>query len=174
MAKAISQSDTMWVKKGDKLPDGSVAKKGIVVQRSTGKRVTGSVKLVEATKRGKVGETVSLKAGRYAKSGSAKSGTAAGNTKGNTPPKNQNNVGRVGRAANALAKSSVTEATSSASAKAARARAVGQKAARANALAKSNVTEATRRRGERGGPGIGGLGNGAISINPFTGKPWGK
>jgi hypothetical protein len=70
MAKAISQSDTMWVKKGDKMPNGSIAKKGVVVQRSTGKAVTGAVKLVTKTTRGKAGDTLSLKSGRYTKSGS--------------------------------------------------------------------------------------------------------
>jgi hypothetical protein len=69
MAKAISQSDTMWVKKGDKLPDGSIAKRGVLWDTKSKKRVTGAVKLVQATKRGKAGETLSVKAGRYTKSG---------------------------------------------------------------------------------------------------------
>jgi hypothetical protein len=72
MAKAISQSDTMWVKKGDKLPDGSIAKRGVLWDTKNKKRVTGAVKLVEATKRGKAGETLSVKAGRYSKPGSLK------------------------------------------------------------------------------------------------------
>lgn len=45
MAKAISQSDTKWVKKGEKMPDGSIAKKGQLIQRSTGKVYTGKVKV---------------------------------------------------------------------------------------------------------------------------------
>ena len=90
MAKAISQSDTMWVKKGDKMPDGSIAKKGVVVQRSTGKAVTGAVKLVTKTTRGKAGDTLSLKGGRYTKSGSGtakKTGSASVVKKaGSNPP----------------------------------------------------------------------------------------
>jgi hypothetical protein len=81
MAKAISQSDTMWVKKGDKLPDGSIAKRGVVWDTKNKKRVTGAVKLVQATKRGKAGETLSLKAGRY-----TKSGAGAGKKVGTNPP----------------------------------------------------------------------------------------
>lgn len=45
MAKAISQSDTKWYKKGEKLPSGDVAKKGQLVQISTGKTYTGKVKI---------------------------------------------------------------------------------------------------------------------------------
>lgn len=45
MAKAISQSDTKWVKKGEKLPSGKIATKGQLVQISTGKTYTGKVKI---------------------------------------------------------------------------------------------------------------------------------
>ena len=106
MAKAISQSDTMWVKKGEKLPDGSIAKKGIVVQRSTGKRVTGAVKLVTKTARGKAGDTLSVKAGRYTKATSAgRSGNSKGNT-GNPPPASTSTRTPTAKVAKGAAKAS--------------------------------------------------------------------
>ena len=86
MAKAISQSDTMWVKKGDKLPDGSIAKRGVLWDTKNKKRVTGAVKLVEGTKRGKAGETLSVKAGRYTKSGAGAGKKVGSNGGGNKPP----------------------------------------------------------------------------------------
>jgi hypothetical protein len=95
----------MWVKKGDKLPDGSIAKRGIVVQRSSGKRLTGSVKLVEGTKRGKAGDTLSLKAGRYTKAGSGSKTTAGVGGTGNKPPSPVKSSAPTGKAANALARS---------------------------------------------------------------------
>lgn len=49
MAKSISQSDTRWVKKP--------GKKGYVEQISTGKKVTGNIKLVADTTKGKAGQT---------------------------------------------------------------------------------------------------------------------
>jgi hypothetical protein len=86
MAKAISQSDTMWVKKGDKLPDGSIAKRGVLWDTKNKKRVTGAVKLVEGTKRGKAGETLSVKAGRYTKSNAGAGKKAGSNGGGKKPP----------------------------------------------------------------------------------------
>ena len=53
--KPISQSDTRWVKRP--------GKRGYVEQVSTGKRVTGKVKLVANTTKGKAGETQMYKKG---------------------------------------------------------------------------------------------------------------
>jgi len=68
-APAVSQSRTMWVKKGE-MVNGKEVKKGYLAQYGKPeKRVTGPVKLVEATKRGKAGETVNYKKGRFKKKG---------------------------------------------------------------------------------------------------------
>lgn len=66
---AVSQSNTMWVKKGT-VVNGKKVKKGYVAQKGKPqKRVTNKIKLVVDTdKRGKAGETVSTKKGRYVKS----------------------------------------------------------------------------------------------------------
>jgi hypothetical protein len=66
-ATPVSQSRTMWVKKGE-MVGGKEVKKGYLAQYGKPeKRVTAPVKLVEATKRGKVGEMVEYKKGRYKK-----------------------------------------------------------------------------------------------------------
>lgn len=66
---AVSQSNTMWVKKGT-VVNGKKVKKGYVAQKGKPeKRVTNQIKLVVDTdKRGKAGETVQTKKGRYVKS----------------------------------------------------------------------------------------------------------
>ena len=66
---AVSQSNTMWVKKGT-VVNGKKVKKGYVAQKGRPeKRVTNKIKLVVDTdKRGKAGETVQTKKGRYVKS----------------------------------------------------------------------------------------------------------
>jgi len=66
---AVSQSNTMWVKKGT-VVNGKKVKKGYVAQKGKPeKRVTNKIKLVVDTdKRGKAGETVQAKKGRYVKS----------------------------------------------------------------------------------------------------------
>lgn len=78
----VSQSRTMWVKKGT-VVNGEEVKKGYVAQYGKPeKRVTNRVKLeVDTPKRGKKGDVVTLKAGRYVtkKPGSgATGGTGAG------------------------------------------------------------------------------------------------
>jgi len=63
----VSQSRTMWVRKGT-MVNGKEVKKGYLAQYGKPeKRVTASVKLVEDTKRGKAGEMVDYKKGRYKK-----------------------------------------------------------------------------------------------------------
>ncbi len=66
---AVSQSNTMWVKKGT-VVNGKKVTKGYVAQKGKPqKRVTNKIKLVVDTdKRGKAGETVETKKGRYVKS----------------------------------------------------------------------------------------------------------
>ena len=75
----VSQSRTMWVKKGT-VVNGEAVKKGYVAQYGKPeKRVTNRVKLeVDTPKRGKKGDVVTLKAGRYVtkKPGSGASGGA--------------------------------------------------------------------------------------------------
>ena len=67
--KIISQSKTQYIKKGDKLSDGSVAKKGYVARKGNDlKKVTANIKL-ETETRGKKAGTV-VKAQAKAKSGS--------------------------------------------------------------------------------------------------------
>lgn len=86
----VSQSRTMWVKKGT-VVNGEAVKKGYVAQYGKPeKRVTNRVKLeVDTPKRGKKGDVVTLKAGRYVtkKPGSgATGGTSTGGAKA-TPAK---------------------------------------------------------------------------------------
>lgn len=65
MAKPVSQSRTMWVKKGT-VVGGKAVKKGYVAQYGKPeKRVTAKIKLEEATRRGKVGDVAEYKRGRY-------------------------------------------------------------------------------------------------------------
>ena len=67
--KVISQSKTQYIKKGDKLSDGSVAKKGYVARKGNDlKKVTANIKL-ETETRGKKAGTV-VKAQAKAKPGS--------------------------------------------------------------------------------------------------------
>jgi hypothetical protein len=67
MAKPVSQSRTMWVKKGD-VVGGKKVKKGYVAQYGRPeKRVTARIKLEEATRRGKAGDVAVYKSGRYKK-----------------------------------------------------------------------------------------------------------
>lgn len=74
MAKPVSQSRTMWVKKGT-IVNGEKVKKGYVAQYGKPeKRVTGKVRLeVETPKRGKAGDVVRLKQGRYVQPGGSAS-----------------------------------------------------------------------------------------------------
>jgi hypothetical protein len=65
----VSQSKTMYVKKGD-MVNGKEVKKGYVAQYGKPERkVTGVVKLVVDTTRGKAGSKVEVKKGRYNKKG---------------------------------------------------------------------------------------------------------
>lgn len=90
----VSQSRTMWVKKGT-IVNGEEVKKGYVAQYGKPeKRVTNRVKLeVDTPKRGKKGDVVTLKAGRYVtkKPGSgATGGAGTGGAKATpTKPKGQ-------------------------------------------------------------------------------------
>jgi hypothetical protein len=65
---AVSQSNTQWVKKGD-IVNGKKVKKGYVAQKGKPeKRVTNKIRLVQDTaKRGKAGDVVQTKKGRYVK-----------------------------------------------------------------------------------------------------------
>lgn len=78
MAKPVSQSRTMWVKKGT-IVNGKEVKKGYVAQYGKPeKRVTNRVRLEVATpKRGEAGDVVRLKKGRYVQpgGGASKPGT---------------------------------------------------------------------------------------------------
>lgn len=65
MAKPVSQSRTMWVKKGT-VVGGKAVKKGYVAQYGRPeKRVTAKIKLEESTRRGKAGDVAEYKKGRY-------------------------------------------------------------------------------------------------------------
>lgn len=66
--KTVDQSRTMWVKKGDKLSDGTVAKKGYLAQYGKDtKKVTANVKIQTDTASGKKkGETYSYNKGKSA------------------------------------------------------------------------------------------------------------
>lgn len=95
---AVNISNTKYFKKGEKLPDGTTAKRGIVWNTKTGKRVTGTVQMAPASAgAGTAGSTKSYKGGRSvaalqrtaAKKAAAKK-TAAGDRSapaGSTPPK---------------------------------------------------------------------------------------
>lgn len=93
---SVSQSNTMWVKKGT-VVNGKKVKKGYVAQKGKAeKRVTNKINLVVDTdKRGKAGETVQTKKGRYVKSTKtikvdkplSKGGGYTGNGRPSTPPK---------------------------------------------------------------------------------------
>lgn len=80
MAKPVSQSRTMWVAKGT-VVGGKKVKKGYVAQYGKPeRRVTGNIRLETKTaKRGKKGDVVSVKRGRYvapkSSSGSARTET---------------------------------------------------------------------------------------------------
>lgn len=60
---AVNISDTKHFKKGEKLPDGTTAKRGVVWNTKTNKRVTGKV-VMSASGQGGMGATKSYKAGR--------------------------------------------------------------------------------------------------------------
>lgn len=90
---AVRVSDTKHFKKGDKLPDGTIAKRGVVWNTKTNKRVTGKVIMTNAGQGG-MGATKSYKAGRAVKPkisstktpaakprGGAGGGTTGGTTK---------------------------------------------------------------------------------------------
>ena len=64
MAKPISQSDTQWIKKGEKLPNGKTATKGTLIQRSTGKVYTGKVKIVKEGSTSSINNVASYRKGR--------------------------------------------------------------------------------------------------------------
>lgn len=87
MAKPVSQSKTMWVKKGT-VVNGTKVKKGYVAQLGKPeKRVTNKVKLeVDTAKRGKAGDVVKLKQGKYVKDKpAAPSGGGGRNGRPGTP-----------------------------------------------------------------------------------------
>lgn len=60
---AVNIRDTKHFKKGEKLPDGTTAKRGVVWNTKTNKRVTGKV-VMSASGQGGMGATKSYKAGR--------------------------------------------------------------------------------------------------------------
>jgi hypothetical protein len=60
---AVSISNTKHYKKGDKLPDGSIAKRGVVYNTQTGRPVTGKV-MMSAAGQGGMGAIKSYKGGR--------------------------------------------------------------------------------------------------------------
>lgn len=91
---AVNISNTKHYKKGDKLPDGSIAKRGVVYNTKTGRPVTGKV-LMSAAGQGGMGATKSYKAGRSVsamkRTASKKNGTGKTNSGGSdssnpTPP----------------------------------------------------------------------------------------
>jgi hypothetical protein len=110
MAKPVSQSRTMWVKKGD-VVNGEKVKKGYVAQYGKPeKRVTNRVKLVVDTpKRGKAGDVVRLKQGAYVKkkaaapssnkggSGGSGSGGAGGSGSNSGTKSNYKTASRMGK-----------------------------------------------------------------------------
>ena len=63
---AVNISNTKHFKKGEKLPDGTTAKRGVVWNTKTNRRVTGKV-LMTAAGQGAMGATKSYKAGRAVK-----------------------------------------------------------------------------------------------------------
>jgi hypothetical protein len=83
---AVNISDTKHFKKGEKLPDGSTAKRGVVINTKTGKRVTGTVLMgasgaSASTKKYKAGRSVSAmkaKAEKVRKPSPLPSGGGAG------------------------------------------------------------------------------------------------
>lgn len=77
---AVRISNTKHYKKGDKLPDGSIAKRGVVLNTKTGKPVTGKVIMTSAGQGG-MGATKSYKAGRVVKPKSAASKPATGSVR---------------------------------------------------------------------------------------------
>lgn len=90
----VNISNTKHYKKGEKLPDGSIAKRGVVYNTKTGRPVTGKV-LMSAAGQGGMGATKSYKAGRSVaamkraaskKNGSAKTNAGGGDRGKPTPP----------------------------------------------------------------------------------------
>lgn len=80
--KPVSQSRTMWVAKGTEV-GGKTVKKGYLAQYGRPeKKVTARVKLVEGTSRGKTGDVVSYKQGRYYKAPKTSNGAARTSTAG--------------------------------------------------------------------------------------------
>ena len=83
---AVNISNTKHFKKGEKLPDGSTAKRGVVINTKTGKRVTGTVLMgtsgaSASTKKYKAGRSVSAmkaKAEKIRKPSPPPSGGGAG------------------------------------------------------------------------------------------------
>ena len=105
MAKPVSQSRTMWVKKGT-VVDGKKVKKGYVAQYGRPeKRVTARIKLEEATRRGKKGDVVAYKSGRYKKTvgkgqvDRSKKTAGGGVTKAQAAAQRRNAVSSGGQAA---------------------------------------------------------------------------
>ena len=91
---AINISNTAHYKKGEKLPDGSIAKRGVVINKTTGKRVTGKVTMTAAGQGG-MGATKSYKAGRSVsamkrtaskKNGAGKTNSGGSDSSKPTPP----------------------------------------------------------------------------------------
>ena len=80
--KPVSQSRTMWVAKGTEV-GGKTVKKGYLAQYGRPeKKVSARVKLVEGTNRGKAGDVVSYKQGRYYKAPKTSNGSARTSTAG--------------------------------------------------------------------------------------------
>lgn len=91
---AVNISNTKHYKKGDKLPDGSIAKRGVVYNTKTGRPVTGKV-LMSAAGQGGMGATKSYKGGRSAsamkrtsskKNGAGKTNSGGSDSSNPTPP----------------------------------------------------------------------------------------
>lgn len=91
---AVNISNTKHYKKGDKLPDGSIAKRSVVYNTKTGRPVTGKV-LMSAAGQGGMGATKSYKAGRSVsamkrtaskKNGAGKTNSGGSDSSNPTPP----------------------------------------------------------------------------------------
>lgn len=90
---AISQSDTQWIKKGQKLSDGTVATRGYLASKTNDKKkITGAVAISTATKRAAAGTTSFYTAGR---AGVAAKPTAARRTGVMVNPKASRSVSQT-------------------------------------------------------------------------------
>jgi len=90
---AVNISNTKHFKKGEKLPDGTTAKRGVVWNTKTGKRVTGKVVMTSAGSGG-MGATKTYKAGRAVSAAKKKSSgktVSSGATTSAKPTQTQSN-----------------------------------------------------------------------------------